>query len=807
MVCWLKILSLSLGVSLAAHGGLLVLRSGGKIQFSEALDLEINGKDKAFTLPGRPEPAPPPKNLPSFRLGPTLVKDAATGAAAAYAPAAQPRFLFPDGLSRKTPTPAAAAWKESIFSYKKAQSDKNRTQTPSADFIAYLAGGVEELAHLCMDENALKLAAGGQSFQFQLELTAEAVAAYKTHPAMLRVEHEIQAFMEKRLDRFDKGIDSAKSLDEGLRFAELSLRAYPDHPGHAAARKRLAADKIWIDRRSAVLRALAAGAQWDSFVLRYRDFEKHQASYPELAKFHQQAMQSSLDLHWKSGKDRLAKGQTRRAWEELRLASHRRPSDSALQKDLSIAWTEYSRQTAVSARGKRKTLTAGERDALNQSLHFASRYREQKKLDEALKSVTEAERIDPTALPVLLTKAEVLAARNELSGALAALDQFDLNAVDEERAAGAKLRNELLFSLTVGLNELRKQVEAAWSAGRFHESLRLARRGLLADRRAPSFLYYAGLSSLVTRDRKSAVETLNTYLEASNTLDSDTARRSAVFTLLASLKPPPPAPEGEPNWFSGAPVPDGSLYCPISLAFHRRVDRIQASNKFTVRYTWDAGRLKSVVPSFEKADQATGEKPFVFSYHPQIPHVLAVDLGDAPRPLASDPDSIHQASNVLLPTNPFVDTAMIRLLTGKQAAVTVAGNRFFNPFVWERPTLFALDYDERGRAIRAHEIPAAGAPPRPPVVAEFAWDNYKLSSIRVFQHAEGSAAPPIYERSLRYQQGRLIGEEIRTAGKTSSIKYNWKADQLVSAECDKDMSLDGRSRDVFFAAASPGRTN
>ncbi|MBA3975740.1 MAG: hypothetical protein C0504_16160 [Candidatus Solibacter sp.] len=791
---------------MAAQGGLLVLRSGGKIQFSEALDLEINGKDKAFSLPGRPEPAPPPRNLPSFRLGPTLVKDAATGVVAAHAPAAPPRFLFPDGLSRKTPAPAAEAWKESVLSYKKAQSDKTRTQTPAADFVAYLAGGVDELAGFCMDEGALRLAAGEQSFQFQLELTAEAVASYKAHPAMAGVGREIQAVMEARLERFDKGIDSAKSLDEGLRLAELSSRAYPDDAGHGAARQRLAAGKVWLDRRIAVLRALAAGSQWDSFVLGYGEFEKHQASFPELAKRRQQALQSSLDLHWKRGKERLAQGQTRRAWEELRLASYRRPSEAALRKDLSIAWTEYSRQAAVSARGKRKALTAGERDALNQSLHFASRYREQNKLDEAMKSVLEAERIDPAALPVLLAKAEVLAARSEITSALAALDQFDLNAVDEERAAGAKLRNELMFSLTSGLGELRRQVEAAWGAGRYHESLRLARRGLLADSRAPEFLYYAGLSSLVTRDREPAVQTLNAYLEASNTLDADAARRASVLSLLASLKPPPPGAEGEPNWFSGAPVPSGSLYCPISLAFQPRVDRIQASNRLSVRYTWEAGRLKSIVPSFEKAEQPTGEKPFVFTYHPRVPHALAVELGDAPRQTGNEIDSILRATTVLLPNNPYLDAGLIRQLTGRRLAVTVAGNRFFNPFVWERPYMFALDYDERGRVKRAQEIPAASAQPRPPVVAEFAWDDYRLASIRVFQQTEGASAPPlIYERSLRYQQGRLAGEEIRAGGRSSSIKYNWKDGQLVSAECDKDESLDNRSREVFFATPVKGR--
>lgn len=807
MVCWLRILSLTFVVSLAADGGLVVLRSGGKIQFSEALDIEINAKDRAHALPGRPEAAPPPKNLQSFRLGPTLVKDAATGVIAVYAPNAQPRFLIPDGLSRKTPVAPAEAWKESVFSYKKAQSDKNRAQTTAAEFVAYLSGGVDELAGFCMDENALRLAAGEQFFALQIELTAEAVAVYGASPAMNRVERDVLAFMQTRLDRFDQGADSVRALDEGLRFAELSSRAYADNAAHGEARKRLAAGKLWLDRRTAVLRALAAGAQWDSFVLSYRGFEKHQSSFPDLAKLRQQALQASLNQHWKLGKQRLAQGQTRRAFEELRLASHRRPSETALQKDLSIAWTEYSRQAATDARGKRKALTAGERDALNQSLHFTARYREQKKLDEAMKSVLEAEHVDARALPVLLAKAEVLAARNEHSAALAALDEFDLNAVDEERAAGAKLRNEVLFSLTVGLEELRKQVEAAWNDGRYFESLNLARRGLLADPRSPAFLYHAGLAALVTRDRKSAPELLNAYLDASNTIDANAARRASVHTLLAGIKPPPAPPNGEPNWFSGANVPGGGLYCPISLAFQPRVDRIQASNKFAVRFAWDGGRLKSVVPVFEKQEQSTGEKPFVFTYHPEVPHALAVDLGDAPRPAAAGPDEVLRNSNVLLPNNPFVDTGMIRLITGKQAAVTVAGNRFFHPFVWERPTLFAMEYDELGRARRAREIPAADAPARPPVVAEFTWDEYRLSSIRVFQQTESSPAPLIYERTMRYQQGRLIGEEIRSAGKSPSIKYLWKGDQLVSAECEKDETIDGRSREVFFAASPGRRTN
>jgi len=55
----------------------------------------------------------------------------------------------------------------------------------------------------------------------------------------------------------------------------------------------------------------------------------------------------------------------------------------------------------------------------------------------------------------------------------------------------------------------------------------------------------------------------------------------------------------------------------------------------------------------------------------------------------------------------------------------------------------------------------------------------------------------------RYVQDRLVGEEIRAGGKSSSIKYNWNAGALVSAECGKDESVDNRSRDVSFAGSAP----
>jgi hypothetical protein len=452
-------------------------------------------------------------------------------------------------------------------------------------------------------------------------------------------------------------------------------------------------------------------------------------------------------------------------------------------------------------------LNAGQREAIAQSLHFAGRYREQNKLDEAMKSVAEAERIDPTALPVLLAKAGIQGARNEIAAALETLDVFDMHAVDEERPAGAKLRNELMFQLTAGSEEFRKKSDAAWTAGRFHESLRLARLGLMANANAPGLLHRAGAAALVTRDRQGGADLLKRYLIASNTLDSDQAQRASVYQLLTSVDETaaPPAASGEPNWFSGMKLPPEAVYCPASLAFQRKIDHIHASNKFSVRYQWEGVKLKAIVPAFEKGVAPSGEAPAVFCYHPQVPHVVAVDQGSVPRTLPADPDQLLQASNVVLPNTPLADPFMAARLTGHAITLTVAGNRFFNPFIWEKPYVFAVEYDAQGRAIRARQQPETGPAARQPVIAEFSWDGSRLTSIRVHQMVAGVAsAPLIYERTMRYEQGRLVGEGIKAGPKSSSIKYKWEGGQLVSAECEKDETVDSRSRDVFFvAAASP----
>ena len=51
-------------------------------------------------------------------------------------------------------------------------------------------------------------------------------------------------------------------------------------------------------------------------------------------------------------------------------------------------------------------------------------------------------------------------------------------------------------------------------------------------------------------------------------------------------------------------------------------------------------------------------------------------------------------------------------VTGKNVALGIAFNRFFNPFVWEKVYYFRLTYDEQGRvgAARANSPAPRAAP-------------------------------------------------------------------------------------------------
>lgn len=724
----MKLFMLSLWFSIASTAlanGLVVYKNASGVQFAEAVSLKINDKDKVLSLGPETVISGPVSKLAPVRIAGILLNGGGAGVIGLYTPGQPFQYALPQALVKNTPANAAEAWKEAELAYRKSKEDKAPGIVSAAEFIAYLPEGVPELATLCKDKEALALLGGkAGAVPIQMELLSAAVAAFGTNPEMVQVESYVRQTMQNDLEGFDSGLESLKSLDQGLQFSQLSAKAYAASPEHQKLRAALAERKEWLDRRMCILRALSAGHEPDAFLLAFRDFEKHQLSFPDVMKLQNSALQDSLKEHSAWGKERLADREYQAAWRELKFASQRQPGNSALQKNLSVAWAEYSRSVAVDHRSSRKQLTQGQQEGIAQSLHFASRYKEQGKLDEALKSVTEAEAIDGDHLAVLLKKAEILGARLELSKAITALDQYDMLAVDDERTAGNNLRNEFAFLLTTSLRDQKSKMEAAWAANRYYLTAKLAADALRSDERDPDVLYYAGISAYVTRNRTQAREYLQKFLDTSNTVDSNAERRNLVFRLLRGIdvQQPKPVDQGEPNWFSGAKLPPDVVYDPLSLAFGPRVERIAASHKMSLQYTWDGNRLTTIVPAFEKAADATGEKTVTFRYANSVPHAIAVQTEGGAAISVQDPDELLKQESVLLLNNSLIDPQALEQLSGKQVTVMVTGNRFFHPFIWQSLHYFYLSYDAEGRVKSAKEIPGQNTPKGTEVTVYFDWD-------------------------------------------------------------------------------------
>jgi hypothetical protein len=377
------------------------------------------------------------------------------------------------------------------------------------------------------------------------------------------------------------------------------------------------------------------------------------------------------------------------------------------------------------------------------------------------------------------------------------LDEYDLHAVDEERAPAEKLRNQLLFSLNAALKEAKAGLQSAWADGRYTRAYQLALEGLRMKPDDAELLYQAGMAALIVRQPVRSREHFNRYLDVSNTLDAKPAERAQVRRWLLSIAEAGPTAQGDPNWLSGKPLPKGVFYCPVSLTFQPHIERIDASNKLKTTFEWDGDKLKSVTPAFDKNDHVTAEKKISFAYNGGARQVDWVSDGEEARGAApADPDEAYKRSSLLLLNNPYVDPVAIQQLTGKSVALGIAGNRFFSPFAWEKVHYFRLTYDESGRVSRAQELTGPKGTAED-LILEFDWSGLQLNAIRGFQ-----AKAKIYERTMQYQDGKLVAEESQGPGKGARIKYIYSGNRLVSAESTNDPSLDNRSRKVGFVANS-----
>ncbi len=791
------LLGLSLVMAAAPAGAAIVLTQTDKgFVFAEAVSINVNGKDKVLSIGSNPKFENPIRKLPSIKLGETLYRDGAT-AYWALSSEGSLNYVLPEGIPKDTEV-AWTIWNSARVAAK--ASDKTQAEIPAASFVAFLPGDVPDLVNLAKSEQLVKLIdSSNKTFATQLSLIAAVAKAYPKDPASAGLERYVEYAMRSRYEQFENGTASVDVLEQALKYADLSQTVYPNVAEQTKLREQIAQRKLWLDRKVAVLRAFAAGNSWDQFIIGDGDFEQYEHSFPDLADLRSKALQTSLEQHRKTGEELLAEKEYAGAFRQFRVACTRQPSDKLLQQRVVASWASYSREAALDKKRERKQLGVGEREILNQAIQFATNYKGEGKLDLALKSITEAEAVDPGSLPMLLKKAEILGAQSEFAKAFDTLDQYDLRAMDEEREKASNLRNELLFKQKSTLEDMKEQIQKSWADGNFVKVHDLAMRGLRAGGNDPDMLYQAATASIISRETQQSRALFTRYLATTNTLDANLEQRAKVRALLAGATASSTTETGERNWLSGKKLPANVFYCPISLGFQPKIEHIDGSGKMKVDYEWKGDQLVAITPTFEKAEKNTGERKISFAYNEKFPQVISAVEGDIRPPAINiaDPDDLLKHSSLVVLNNPYLDPDAVEKLTGKNVSIGMSGNKFFQPFVWDRIHYFRFTYDSAGRVAHAAEI-ADSSGALSGITLDFDWDGQQLVAVHGYQGTAASHRSKIYDRTLEYQDGQLVAEEISGSGKPSHIKYNYNGGRLASAQCTTDSSLDDRSRQVTF---------
>jgi hypothetical protein len=235
------------------------------------------------------------------------------------------------------------------------------------------------------------------------------------------------------------------------------------------------------------------------------------------------------------------------------------------------------------------------------------------------------------------------------------------------------------------------------------------------------------------------------------------------------------------------------------LAFQPKIEHIDASGKMKVDYEWNGDHLVSITPTFEKAEKNTGEPKITFAYNDKFPQVISAVEGDAHPGVSNtaDPDDLLKHAAVVVLNNPYIDPDSVEKLTGKNVSIGIAGNRYFEPFVWDHVHYFRFSYDAAGRVARAVELVDQNGS-LTGFSLDFEWDGQHLAAIHGYQGVDPKNRSRIYDRTMQYEDGRLVAEEISSQGKSSHVKYNYNGGRLASAQCSADASLDDRSRQVTF---------
>lgn len=791
---WRNLLFISL-LCLPSGAAVLVLHPDPNTwQLDTADKILVNGKPKlrlgnAGETQVRPDEY---KKLSSEPAGETPIRMQA-GGYFAYRTAAGWAPVAPDGANLKTSVTYASLWSSARVDRQKGKSKGNEVN--ATEVFAILAGddASDAVADFVLDEGNFT------GFDERMSMLI-GIAGVVSEGAAGKLKALLLAAMEKPTRQANTGITQSAEIDDGLRYAQVSEKAFPGDPAQKQARDQLRERKAWLDRRTAILSALAAGEQWDAFIDKYADFERFDGSFDDLRKLRERSFRESGFQHLSEGKRLEELQQYTPALREIRIALSRNRDDKQAQELLEDVRLKEARSHASLVRQKPVDTKSSQYTRLNRNLAFAERYVKEGRLKDAESEIASAELLDKDAPRILLVKAELHQARKEFMKAIELLDDYDRRVIaDEQIAAGEAIRNPLLIEMRSTKEKLSAEIAKAESEGDYAEALKLARSGVQVSPEDPEFLYHAGFDSAVMRNEKDASDFLKRYLVASQSLIGDRKLRAEVMGVLPILSTRTQSVKGKPNWFSGYNSPDGLFYCPVSLMPNPHPADIKASKKQTASFAWNRGQLASVeTVSTQPGDNSS---KIYFDSFPDGKGVRRVgteefkDKTEPPIPkLTPDgPVGAGHGTYVVTLNHPVINPYMVERLTGKRVATIVAGNPYFHPFVWTKIHTFIAEYDSAGRVRSAKEIQAENGTGK---TLDFEWQGNHL--LAVIERGPKPGTQGEYRRDIHYSGDRITGETVHFQGRNSKIEYKYEGGRLAEAICDSDPSIDGRSRKVSF---------
>jgi hypothetical protein len=728
-------------------------------------------------------------------------------------------LVLPDQIKLLKAATPAEIWKGTAIGVKKLKKDKDSVTLGLHQVLAILPG-----ASPAASAAAFVTAPGSfDGIGEQGAALIAAAAAFRASPEA----GSILAYLSRLLrDGFDR-LEAAGPYSEFLKtvqYAQFAQKAFPEDQGVTRLAGTILGKRDWVDETTLMLESLIDGRNWDTYLERYPVFEKYQDSFPGLAAARRTAYEESARFHSAAGRSLMAHQSYGEALAQLRLAQARDPGNKPLEALAESARIEAAHATAAERTRERRGPAEGSANAtlLNRRLGEAALSIDEKRFQDALDSLAAAEELDRSSPRLLYMRARYFQATSQFAKALQMLDAYDESVTGtEDLKAGEDLRIPVAHALQNLRNDNTARLDQLLASGRYWDAQALAAQSLASDPQYVEFLYRAGIVAAVLRN-KDAAGLLEGYLRRSDSLRGDAPARARANRLLAYLReqsqPAEPA-AGKPNWFSAKPLPQGAFYCPLSLAFQARIESIRA-RKMTVKFEWGpSGRLQRISTAFDDArakqdylahlTRRMSDFPALyFGYRPEIAPVFRVAEGTSAPPVPAGLPMLRRDGKGLafigespapadggwsypvLPNHPLVDRGAVALLDS-EIAMTVAGNSYFNPFVWDGLHVFRLRYDSLGRAAEARE---AGVPS----VIRFEWRNHQLMSVTAFDITDPKAERQTYKRSMAYEGDLLVTENVEYGGKSYKITYGYQGDKLLSASFTDNGAHDGSERKIKF---------